>query len=172
MLAAGSGLTLRLGELLWDCAAAKPFLPPLEDLRHDLEGHKKLQKLFEQSPKCVEPLAPEYSNLDGDDLPLESLKVLHYSDMSTQFSHRFSLPRLEIENRSHWFDGKVRDHYRDDLRELFEQYYNEALAAGYTLDQYRNPQQFGYFNKLSQKGYDGNTTTRKNWSFIKSIFGS
>lgn len=161
ILASGIGKDLRLGEMLWDCEAAAHFLPPLEELHRDRHGHKKLQQFFEQHPEYVESLAPEYSNLDGDDLPLEALKALHYSDMGSQFSHRFSLPRLQSENRSHWFDGKIYSHYRDDLRELFEQYYHEALAAGYTLEQYRNPQLFGHFNKQSQKRYDGNTITRK-----------
>ena len=171
MLAAGSGSTLRLGELLWDCAAARPVLPPPQDLRRDLHGHKKLQQFFEQHPECITQLAPEYSNLDGDDLPRESLKALHYSDMGSQFSHRFSQPRLLAENRRHWFDGKIYRHYRDDLRELFDQYYHEALAAGYTLDQYRNPQPFGHFNKQSQKVYDGNPVTRRKRSFLKRILG-
>lgn len=170
ILAAGSGPTLRLGELLWDCSAAGPILPSLENLRRDLRGHKKLQQFFEQHPEYVAPLAPEYSNLDGDDLPRVSLKALHYSNMGSQFSHHFSLPRLQTENRSHWFDGEIYSHYRDDLRELFEQYYHEALAAGYTLDQYRNPQPFGHFNKQSQKVYSGNPVTRRKRSFLRRIF--
>lgn len=172
ILASGIGKDLRLGEMLWDCEAAAHFLPPLEELHRDRHGHKKMQQFFEQHPEYVESLAPEYSNLDGDDLPLEALKALHYSDMGSQFSHRFSLPRLQSENRCHWFDGKIYSHYRDDLRELFEQYYHEALAAGYTLEQYRNPQLFGHFNKQSQKQYDGNTITRKKKPFLQRMFGN
>ncbi|CAI1002228.1 MULTISPECIES: glycosyl transferase [Serratia] len=171
MLAAGSGSSLRLGVLLWDCAAAEPFLPSLNKLRRDLRGHKKLQQFFEQHPENVAPLAPEYSNLDGDDLPCKQLKALHYSAMGSQFSHRFSLPRLQAENRNHWFDGQIYQHSRDDLRKLFEQYYHEALASGYTLDQYRNPQPFGQFNKQSQKVCDGNPMPRKQQPLLTRIFG-
>lgn len=172
MLAAGSGSALRLGEILWDCAVAEPFLPPLKDLQHDLRGHKKLQRSFEQHPQCVSALAPEYSNLDGDNLSREALKALHYSAMGSQFSHRFSLPRLQAENRNHWFDGQIYQHSRDDLRELFDQYYHDALAAGYTLDQYRNPQPFGHFNKQTQKVDDSRLMTRRMRSFLKRIFGA
>lgn len=170
MLAAGSGSALRLGEVLWDCAAAEALLPPLKKLQCDLRGHKRLQQFFEQHPEYIAALAPEYSNLDGDDLPRESLKALHYSAMGSQFSHRFSLPRLQAENRSHWFDGKIYRHYRDDLREVFDQYYHEALVAGYTLEQYRNPQPFGHFNKQSQKVNDGKTVSRKKRLLLKRIF--
>ncbi|CAI2501132.1 glycosyl transferase [Serratia ficaria] len=171
ILAAGSGQDLRLGEMLWDCEAAARFLPPLEALRGDRLGHKKMQQFFEQHPELVEPLKPEYSNLDGDDLPLGSLKALHYSDMGSQFSHRYAMPRLKAENRSHWFDGKIYRHYRDDLRELFEQYYQEALQAGYTLERYRNVPPFGSFNKQSQRKYDGNPITRKKKPFLQRVFG-
>ncbi|WP_431222647.1 glycosyl transferase [Serratia sp. L9] len=171
MLAAGSNKDLRLGELLWDCSAAARFLPPIEELHRDPDGHKKIQRFFEAHPEYIEPLAAEYSNLDGDDLPLSSLKTLHYSDMGSQFTHRFSLPRLASENKKHWFDGKIYNHYRQDLRELFEQYYYEALEAGYLLENYRNQTLFGHFNKQSQVVYDGNPITRKKKSMLRSLFG-
>ncbi|MGJ3434519.1 glycosyl transferase [Serratia sp. Je.1.23.a] len=172
ILAAGTGKDLRLGEMLWDCEAAARFLPSLEQLRGDRLGHKKMQQFFEQHPEFVAPLKPEYSNLDGDDLPVESLKAIHYSDMGSQFSHHYSLPRLKAENRQHWFDGKIYRHYRDDLRELFEQYYHEALQAGYTLEQYRNVLPYGRFNKQSQEKYDGNPITRKKKPFLQRVLRS
>lgn len=167
ILAAGSGEGLRLGEMLWDCEAAKSILPSIENLRRDITGHKKMQHFFEKNSEFIEPLAIEYSNLDGDDLPLDALKALHYSDMSSQFSHHFSFPRLKRENRHHWFDGKIHRHYREDLKELFEQYYYEAIAAGYSLEQYRNPQAFGAVKKQSQKRYGGNLITRNRRSFLR-----
>ncbi|WAT04706.1 hypothetical protein O1V64_21855 [Rouxiella badensis] len=36
------------------------------------------------------------------------------------------------------------------LADVFEQYYHEAIAAGYSIDDYRNPEVFGEFNKQSQ----------------------
>ncbi len=170
ILAAGSGEELRLGEMLWDCKTAKGILPSFEILRSDMFGHKKMQHFFEQHPEYVEPLAAEYSNLDGDDLPLDSIKALHYSDMGSQFSHRFSLPRLKRENRKHWFDGKIYKHYREDLKELFDRYYYEALAAGYSLDKYRNQPTFGHINKQSQRRHKGNIITRKQRSFLRRLF--
>ncbi|KAB7897773.1 glycosyl transferase [Rouxiella sp. S1S-2] len=168
MLASGSGRELRLGELVWDCAAAKEVLPDIQQLRRDPLGHKKLQNFFEENPQKVQPLGAEYSNIDGDDIPLEQLKALHYSKMGTQFSHQFSLPRLEAEQKCHWFDGKIEAHPRDELRVLFEQYYHEAIAAGYSLESYRNPAAFGEFYKQSQDVSRG----KKKKSLLKRLLGS
>ena len=84
--------------------------------------------------------------------------------MGTQFSHKISFPRLEREGRKHWFDGTVMPHPRQDLQALFERLYQEALDAGYSLDNYRMQQVFGAFPKYSQKTYSGNSVTRpKHW---------
>lgn len=168
MLASGSGKELRLGEILWDCAAAKAVLPDIRDLHREPEGHKKLQHFFEDNPQKVQPLGAQYSNIDGDDIPLEELKAVHYSRMGTQFSHQFALPRLQAEQKGHWFDGKIEPHPRDELRQRFEEYYHEALAAGYSLDNYRNQEVFGAFNKQSQNA--GGHKKRR--PFFKRLFGS
>ena len=45
-----------------------------------------------------------------------------------------------------------------------ERLYQEALDAGYSLDNYRMQQVFGAFPKYSQKTYSGNSVTRpKHW---------
>jgi hypothetical protein len=71
---------------------------------------------------------------------------------------------------SHWFDGKIMPHPREDLTELFDQYYQEAIAAGYHPENYRI-EPFGDFSKASQIHYRGNKVTRpedKNW-FARSL---
>ena len=90
--------------------------------------------------------------------------------MGTQFSHKYSLPRLEAAGQKHWFDGKIMPHPREDLTELFDQYYQEAIAAGYHPENYRI-EPFGDFSKASQIHYRGNKVTRpedKNW-FARSL---
>ncbi len=137
MLAAGAGKKLRLGTLVWDCAAALRWLPPIEDLRRDARAHARLRGFFNKHGALVQPLAPAYSNLDGDGLAVSDLKLVHYSDMGMQFSHGYALPRLRAEGRAHWFDGTIHEHPRRDLAALFDRTYREALAAGFTLDSYR-----------------------------------
>ena len=62
-------------------------------------------------------------------------------------------------------------HPRQYLIALFDQYYQEALAAGYRPENYLiNP--FGNFSKATQINYHGNKVTRpeteKNW-FTRSF---
>jgi hypothetical protein len=79
--------------------------------------------------------------------------------MGTQFSHRYSLPRLRAAGQAHWFDGKIIPHPRQDLALLFDQYYQEALSAGYKPENYA-VRPFGAFSKASQANYRGNKVTR------------
>jgi hypothetical protein len=80
--------------------------------------------------------------------------------MGTQFSHKYSIPRLTAAGQKHWFDSDILPHPRTDLVELFDQYYQEALDAGYKLENYA-VKPFGAFPKESQVGYDGNEVTRQ-----------
>ena len=51
-------------------------------------------------PNLVTPYRDTYNCVDGEDLRKDAIKVLHYSDMGTQFSHRYSLDRLKEEGAS------------------------------------------------------------------------
>lgn len=93
--------------------------------------------------------------------------------MRTQFSHKYSIPRLESEGEVHWFDGKIYEHPRADLIELFDKYYQEALEAGYSIDDYR-VQPFGNYPKASQVNHSGNKVTNpdKRESRLKRLITS
>jgi len=151
---------------VWDCAAARAHLPPIERLRADPDSHRRMMEYFSQRPELIEPMGSDYNNIDGEKAALEQIRILHYSDMGTQFSHKYSFPRLQQEGRRHWFDGQVLPHPRADLAELFDRYYHEALGAGYALERYRAPHAFGELPKASQRDYAGNHRTRRRsfWS--------
>lgn len=161
MLAAGRGAKLRLGTLVWDCERAVALLPSLDALRANPRAHHELKKYFESHPELIEPLPPAYSNLDGDNLPVEQIKFLHYSDMGSQFSHKFSIPRLSNERQAHWFDGTILPHPRPDLEALFDEIYHGALRDGASLEEWRIAKPFGPFPKKSQVRYKGNEITRR-----------
>lgn len=116
-------------------------------------------RLLKEQPNLVQPYQDSYNNIDGEGMSIEQIKILHYSDMGTQFSHKYSLPRLEASGQKHWFDGEIMTHPRADLTALFDQYYQEALEAGYTPEQYII-EPFGAFTKASQANYHGNKVTR------------
>lgn len=160
MSAKGSGKKWRFCVTLWDCAAARPFLPDADALRRSAGAHRQLIREFSGAPHRIQPLHPDDNNIDGEGRRADQIRILHYSDIGTQFSHRFSMPRLQSEGSRHWFDGAVLPHPRRDLQSLWEQYYHEALAAGYRLDAYRGPH-FGAIAKASQANYQGNRLTRR-----------
>ena len=116
-------------------------------------------QLIKDQPHLVQNYNNSYNCIDGEGLKIEDIKILHYSDMGTQFSHKYSLPRLEKNNQKHWFDGKIMPHPRQDLVELFDQYYQEALDNGYKPEDYL-VKAYGPFQKATQINYQGNKVTR------------
>lgn len=162
----------RLCTCVWDCAEAKSFILPMAQLRGDPDAHQKLMDALKENPQLVTSYQDSYNCVDGEKLAIEDIKILHYSDMSSQFSHKYSLPRLEAEGSQHWFDGEIRTHPRAELVALFDEYYNEAIAAGYQLDNYR-VDAFGSFPKKTHVNYRGNRITRpENYkkSFLARLF--
>lgn len=157
----------RLCTCVWDCNRAKNILPPVESIRKDPDGHKKIMDLIKKNPKLLESFSDSYNCIDGENLAVKDIQILHYSDMGTQFSHKYSLARLNKEGSEHWFDGEILPHPRQDLVELFDRYYHEALANGYQLGNYR-VDAFGHFPKKSQQRYTGNKVTRP--KTYKSLF--
>lgn len=150
----------RLCTCVWDCAKAKAKLPEQATLRADPDSHKKMMAKFKEHPEWVQAYTAAWNCVDGEGMPIEQMKILHYSDMGTQFSHKYSIPRLSAAGQKHWFDSDILPHPRKDLVELFDQYYQEALDAGYKLENYA-VEPFGAFPKESQVGYDGNEVTRQ-----------
>jgi len=154
---------------VWDCAAARAHLPSLDDLKAAPAAHAERIRFFSEHPELMTPLHGDDNNVDGENQPVENIRILHYSDIGTQFSHRYAFDRLTAEGAKHWFEGEVLPHPRRDLQALFDRYYSEALAAGYTLDQYRVARPYGLLVKASQAHYTGNKATRKVsvWSRLK-----
>lgn len=170
--AKGEDDMVRLCTCVWDCEKAKHHLADINTLRHNPDSHFDMMKQIKAHPEWVERYTQSFNCVDGENLPIEQIKILHYSDMGTQFSHEFSLPRLQAEGQSHWFDGKIMPHPRPELTDLFRQYYQEALAAGYNIDNYRVTP-FGKIPKKSHTKYKGNAITRSQESkgFLQKLFG-
>ncbi|NHB58716.1 glycosyl transferase [Acinetobacter sp. 194] len=168
--AKGDKSTARLCTCVWDCEKAKTILPNIELVKNDPDSHKNLMKMIKEHPGYVEPYQDHYNCIDGEALDLSEIKILHYSDMGTQFSHKYALPRLKQNHAEHWFDGEIFEHPRQDLATLFDQYYQEAINAGFKLEDYMI-EPYGPFYKASQKNYHGNRVTRdiKEKSWFKQL---
>jgi hypothetical protein len=136
---------------LWDCAAAKPYMLPLPQLRR-ADGHDRQSAYFRQHPGLVRSFGSAWNWLDSEDADLSQAKICHYTDMRSQPHLNYAIPRLIGEGRAHWYDGPLREGRRD-VTELFEREYAAARAAGYTVDRYIPAERFGPFRKRSMAGY-------------------
>jgi hypothetical protein len=139
----------------WDCSKAGQYLLPLSRMKNIPQAHQRMMAFFSQNRQVVQSFEGNWNCIDGEDLTLDKIDALHYSDMSSQFHLKYAIPRLEAEGKKHWFDGKIREHWRKDLQEIFDEYLTEAIAAGFTLEKYipGNNAAFGEYNKQSQKYY-------------------
>lgn len=167
VIAKGDKKSARLCTCVWNCEKAKQYLLPLSTLQSDINSHQKMMQLIKDQPQLVTPYQDSYNCIDGEALGIEQIKILHYSDMGTQFSHKYSIPRLIGAGQKHWFDGKIIPHPRSDLSELYDQYYNEALTNGFKPGDYKITN-FGNFLKATQHLYRGNKVTRG--SSNKNVF--
>ena len=151
---------LRLCVSLWDCARARTQLPDLATLQSDPRSHEACTARFTAMPGLVGPIDPAFNCIDGEGCDLEQIRMLHYSDMGTQFSHPRAMARLAAEGERHWFDGRLLPHPRQDLAEVFERIYADAIASGRHPDDYRHPERFGPVPKRSESRHRGNPATR------------
>ncbi len=123
----------------------------------DLYGN--VYGLIGRTDSLRQDFGSEWNNLDGENhTPLSEIKILHYTDMSSQPQLKYAIPRLEQQGKKHWFDGQVKQHKRADVQELFDTLYQEAIQEGYRLEDY-----------LPKRSYDINykKACLKNWSFDK-----
>lgn len=148
----------RLCVSLWDCAAAKAVVPPIDQLRADPEAHRKMGIAIRPH---VGPFIGNWNQMDGPDdgLPLDlsdpAIKAIHYTVISSQPQIPHALKRLTTIGQKHWFDGTVVPHPRRDLQALFDRLLEEASAAGYPPERYMPEEMFGDFRKRSLAHYRG-----------------
>lgn len=140
---------------VWDCEAAKPWLPSLGAIQKNPDSHRNLCQLLASHPELVQPFQGNWNCLDGEkykDLHDPEIGMIHYTDMSCQPHLKFATARLAKEGLRHWFDGKPRSHPRADLQALFEQLLQEAEANGYPVTKYTQEPLFGPYQKRSLVG--------------------
>lgn len=116
-------------------------------------SHHRLFSMLQSNPHLVQNFDRQWNNFDGENDPIKDIKILHYTDMSTQMHIKYAIPRLKEKGLVHWYDGDVRQHRRQDVIDLFDTYYNEALEAGYKVSDYEPNEPFGDYVKLSQRNY-------------------
>ncbi len=137
----------------WECRRAGQVLPSIEEIRKVPNSHQQLFSMLQSHPHLQQSFDRQWNNFDGENDKIEDIKILHYTDMSTQMHGKYCIPRLESENRKHWFDGEFRPHRREDVQELFDKYYEEALESGMLVTDYYDLDNIVEYDKESQAGY-------------------
>jgi len=136
----------------WDCAAAQNHILPLDRLMFLPNAHQRMFAALGNSPELVQVFDRQWNNFDGENDPLEDIKILHYTSMNHQPHLKYALPRLESSGQNHWFDGEVIPHWRQDVVDLFDDLYNRSIENDYDVSDYV-PDTIINFDKQSQKGY-------------------
>lgn len=156
----GDGQSWRYCVALWDCKAAEQHLLGINRLKALDTAHQRMMSFFSQNQQIVQPFVGNWNCIDGEGLPIDQIQCLHYSDMGTQFHHKYAAERLSKDGAKHWFDGQIRKHPRTDLQGLFDRYYTESQKE-YPVSKYLpNKREYDNYTKESQSGYvKGNAYT-------------
>lgn len=142
---------------LWDCSAARDFVPSILQLKVSPTSHREMINFFKTNNKIVKPFSTgNWNCIDGENylsLNDPDIKLIHYSSEAHQPHLRYAVPRLKEEGKKHWFDGEMKHHWRPDIEELFDYELKRALREGYRLDSYRPAAPYGEYVKKSEKNY-------------------
>ena len=93
-----------------DCKKIQQHLIPVSRQKNNEEYHHRMIYNFSGNDDLVQELDPRWNCLDGEDLKIEDMYQIHYTDMATQ------------PWRPKWYVGPQREHPRKDVVELFEKY--------------------------------------------------
>lgn len=125
--------------ILFDCEKAIGHVPTLNKLRGNSDAHGTLLNYFRVHPELLAGCDGNWDcgDLRGYELGDPRVKAIHYTRIEHQLHLKHAIPRLRKEGRKHWYTGEILPHPRAELQALFDQQLEEAIAAGYSLDEYR-----------------------------------
>ena len=96
----------------------------------------------------------EWNCYDGENMPIDQIKLLHMTDMATNPGVAMAVKRLGDQSQ-HWYNGRILEHRRPDVVDTFKQHYDEAIAAGYSVSDYISNKKVDY-QMLDQSNYVAN----------------
>lgn len=157
VIAKGGGQSWRYCVSVWDCAAARKYLPAVSYLKNNPDGHNELVAMMRQRRDLVQPFSNgNWNCIDGEDyltINDPDIKMLHYSSEAHQPQLRHAIPRLAKKGLKHWFDGDIKRHWQPSIEALFDKELDEALAEGYKIEDYEPQVMYGEYIKASMKNY-------------------
>lgn len=125
--------------IVFDCAAARDYLPDWPQLREQADLHQAVGVLLERYPRAIAPLPGYWGTTDTEFAALPNAQP----SGSVSFTSPLTYPhgaraaaRLARSGGTYWFDGVRLPHYCSQLVELFNSEYAAALAAGRAVEEY------------------------------------
>lgn len=153
---AKGGSSWRLCVSLWDCERAASWVIPIHELKENSVSHSIMSRKV-LKPGLIRAFRGNWNCLDGEkytNLRDPEIKAIHYTAIANQPQLRYAIPRLQKTGLTHWYDGKIERHWREDLIELFDEMLSEAKENGYPPERYAQDPPFGsYKNRRSLKTY-------------------
>ncbi len=131
---------LRTSTILFDCAKCKGVVPDLDALKQKHDANDEVNMFFRQNRQHLGKFEGDWNCIDGGkyrDVRDPRIKAHHFSRIQMQLHLKYAVPRLAKEGRQHWYNGEIATHHRADLAALFDELYAEALASGYSIDDFR-----------------------------------
>jgi len=97
-----------------DCDRAKDHIWKANKLKSKANSHQ-FHRDYISSSNLVHEVDKRWNCLDGEDMPIEEMYQLHFTNMSTQPWH------------PQWYKGKKLIHPRKDILELYKKFKEEAI---------------------------------------------
>jgi hypothetical protein len=141
------GAQMRTECLVFDCAAAQKWLPPLDKLRADIGAHQTVGHILSTRAALVGDLPAGWSAQDPDYSrdPRSVTGSVYCASAATQPHQWYARGRLRKAGREHWFQGTRLPHYCKGLVDLFAAEYEVALKEGHAVEQYIPDEKYGSY---------------------------
>jgi hypothetical protein len=137
--------------ILFNCENAKGIVPDLPTLKSLPNAHDSMLTFFREHKEYIGVFDGNWNSVDNYIPGHDAIKAVHYSRIETQcHALKYAVPRLKKEGRQHWYTKgfgprqipveSVEGFYPHRIpavQALFDQEYQAALDACYTVDQYR-----------------------------------
>jgi hypothetical protein len=146
VIAKGDGITFCT--MLMDCGGLQSVLPPINEIKCVPGRYRDIRRTM-NNPKYVQKFDGNWNCRDGEKYETifdPDVKILHYTTIPTQPTHKHAKARLAAEGRPHWFAGQSRPHPREEVQELFDDMLADATAHGFAVDRYRT-EPFGDYRR-------------------------
>jgi hypothetical protein len=123
--------------VVFNCEAFEDYSMPVSRMKNIAESHHRMISKFSGSD-LVHDLNPRWNCLDGEDYDIDDIWQLHYTNMATQ------------PWRPEWYTGAIAEHKRPEIFNLWIDYKEEAIDAGYRVSNYDPVEKFGEYNIIGR----------------------